>query len=357
MKSRGPMAALAVALSASLVTAPAVAQQTAEKATSVLVEDVRIRSGPGVVLAATLRVPAGKSPHPVLLIQSGSGPSKRGGYVPLEHRLNDIGIATIEFDKRGVGQSTGTLTDTMQDMEADISATIAWLRKRADIDGSRIALLGHSQGAAAVPIIADRDGHIAAIVFLAGPVGQRGTMFLEGMRRQLVEGGHAPDLADRVTVATGRWMEERSQGARANEILEARSAVVGEFMHAGFSSENAESATKVLDTPQVLSMYQVAPGTALGHLQIPVLAIFGARDEIVGPQSNAAAAAMADNPKALVLEIPGANHGFGYRPLDAPARESPGGGQWLSLLPKALITDWLKEWLIDPPQVDRWEVN
>jgi len=357
VKSKATIAALTVALSASLPTTPAAARQAAEKAASVLVEDARIESAPGVVLAATLRVPAEKSPHPVLIIQSGSGPNKRGGYVPLEHRLNDVGIATIEFDKRGVGQSTGILTDTMQDMEADISATIAWLRKRADIDGSRIALLGHSQGAAAVPIVADRDGHIAAIVFLAGPVGQRGTMFLEGMRRQLVEGGRAPDLADRVTAATGRWMEERSQGASANAIQEARSAVVAAFMHAGFSPEDAESATKVLDTPQLLSMYQVASGTALAHLQIPVLAIFGARDEIVGPQSNAAATAMAENPKALVLEIPGANHGFGYRPLDAPVRESPGGGPWLSLLPKALITDWLKEWLIDPPHVDRWEVN
>jgi len=357
VKPKAIIAALALALSVSLAITPAVARQTAEKAASELSEDARIQSAPGVVLAATLRVPAGKGPHPVLIIQSGSGPSKRGGYVPLEHRLNDIGIATIEFDKRGVGQSTGRLTDTMQDMEADITATIAWLRKRPDIDGSRIALLGHSQGAAAVPIVADRDGHIAAIVFLAGPVGQRGTMFLEGMRRQLVEGGRAPDLADRVTVATGRWMEERSQGEHANEILQARNTVVAEFMHAGFSQEDAESATKVLDTPQVLSMYQVGPGTALAHLQIPVLAIFGARDEIIGPQSDAAAAAMAENPKALVLEIPGANHGFGHRPLDAPARESPGGGPWLSLLPKALITDWLKEWLIDPPQVDRWEVK
>jgi fermentation-respiration switch protein FrsA (DUF1100 family) len=104
-------------------------------------------------------------------------------------------------------------------------------------------------------------------------------------------------------------------------------------------------------------MYQVAPATALRHLKIPVLAVFGARDEIVGSQASAATAALADNPKALVIEVPGANHGFGYRRADASPRANEGGGPWLSLLPKAVITDWLKEWLVDRPQADDWRVR
>ena len=335
----------------------AAAEQASQAVRSAVVIDVSIQSTPGVVLAATIRVPVGKGPHPILVLQSGSGRSKRGAYVPLEHRLIDGGIATIEFDKRGVGQSTGTFTDTMQDMEADLEATIAWLRKRPDIDGTRIALLGHSQGAAAVPEVADRDGHLAAIVFLAGPVGQRGTMFLERMRAQLVEGGHAPDLADQVVRATQTWMENRSRGASAAQIAKTRASLVAKFETAGFTAANAEGATKALDSAQILSMYQVAPGTALRHLRIPVLAVFGARDEIVGSQASAATAALADNPKALVIEVPGANHGFGYRRADAPPRAITDGGPWLSLLPKALIADWLREWLVDRPQVDDWRVR
>ena len=122
---------------------------------------------------------------------------------------------------------------------------------------------------------------------------------------------------------------------------------MAEFTKAGFAAENAEGATKVLDSPQLLSMYEVAPGTALAQLKIPILAIFGARDEIVGAQANAAAAALGENPKALVIQVPGANHGFGYRRADAPPRSNPNGGPWLSLLPEELITDWLKEQLID----------
>ncbi|WP_294325849.1 alpha/beta hydrolase [uncultured Sphingomonas sp.] len=317
-------------------------------------QDVRIPSVPGVVLAATLRVPVSKNRHPVLIIQTGSGPNKRGGFLPLEHRLNQVGIATIEFDKRGVGQSTGSYADTMQNMEADIEATISWLRKRSDIDGSRIALLGHSQGAAAVPEVAAQDGHLAAIVFLAGPVGQRGTMFLDRMQAQLVESGHTPEAAHHIITAVRNWMELRAQSARVEEVIRARAAVVAQFRNANFDAIEAEGATKVLDSPQLLSMYQAAPGTSLTRLKIPVLAVFGSRDEIVGDQANAAAAALADNPHALIIEVPGANHAFGYRYADSPPRESPNGGAWLSLLPKALIADWLKQQLVDKPQPDQW---
>lgn len=317
-------------------------------------QDVRIPSGPGVVLAATLRVPISKGRYPILIIQTGSGPNKRGGFLPLEHRLNQVGIATIEFDKRGVGQSTGSYADTMQNMETDIEATISWLRKRPDIDGSKIALLGHSQGAAAAPEVAARSGNLAAVVFLAGPVGQRGKMFLDRMQAQLVESGRAPEAAGQVVRAVQSWMELRGQGRSVEEVGKARTAVVAQFRNANFDATAAEGATKVLDSPQLLSMYQAAPGTSLTRLKIPVLAVFGSRDEIVGEQASAAAAALANNPHALVLEVPGANHAFGYRHADSPPRETPNGGAWLSLLPKALIVDWLKEQLVDKPQPAQW---
>lgn len=307
-----------------------------------------VDSAVGVSLAATIRLPASGGPHPVLIIQSGSGPSTRGGYVTLESLLNAAGIATVEFDKRGVGQSTGVLTDTMQDMEADLAATIRWLRARPDIDGSRIALLGHSQGAAAVPIVAARDGKIAAVVFLAGPVGARGALFLDRMRHQLLESGYASDDVDGVIAATEMWMEARSRDEPARELANARAVVVTAFGEAGFAANDAEQAVSVLDSPQLLSMYLTAPGTALENINIPVLAVFAARDEIVGAQAERAAYALGENPKALVIQVPGASHGFGYRQPDAAPRENPDGGPWLSLLPKELIVSWLSRWLIEP---------
>ncbi len=331
-----------------LMSSPAAGQSATSTPVAAAAEevavDVRIPSQQGVMLAATLRLPKRSGPHPAVVLQGGSGPSTRGAYLTLQRRLIDAGIATLDFDKRGVGQSTGTFTDTMDDMEADLAAAIAWLRARTDIDGGRIALLGHSQGAAAAPVVADRDGGLAAIVFLAGPVGDRGTMFLDSMRAELIGAGRTPDAAGRVAAATRIWMEARSRDASGGEIAHARAAVVAAFASASFPQEAAEGATRLLDTPQLLSMYEAAPGPALARLRIPILAIFAGRDELGDPPSAAAVAALGENPHAMVVTIPGAGHGFSYRPAGAPPRINPPGGRWL--FPETLIAQWLTDRLM-----------
>lgn len=326
---------------AALLLAPAPAKHPvpATPGTSVTTTEVRIPSEPGVTLAGTLRLPARKGPLPVVILRGGSGVQKRGAYFSLQERLNAAGIATIDFDKRGTGQSTGTFTDTMQEMEADLAATIKWLRLRGDIDGKRIALLGHSQAAVAAPIVADRDGGLAAIVFLAGPIGESGSMFLNSMRDQLVESGHSIDATNRVTGATRAWMEARRRAAPSEAVAQGRRDLVAAFVQAGFAPDAAENATRILDTAQILSMYEAAPGPALARLRIPVLAVLAGRDQ--SPDANAAAAmaALAENPEALVVQVPGAGHLFIYRPADAPPNVTPPGGRWL--FPETLIAHWL----------------
>jgi fermentation-respiration switch protein FrsA (DUF1100 family) len=65
---------------------------------------------------------------------------------------------------------------------------IAWLRTRADIDGSRIALAGHSEGGAIAPMVAASDPKVRAIALLAGPAydGRRILMFQQkqGIERE-----------------------------------------------------------------------------------------------------------------------------------------------------------------------------
>ena len=108
--------------------------------------DVRISSEPGVVLAGTLYLPAGhsKGPYPLAVLIEGNGPNKRGGFSEIIKRLSADGIAALEYDKRGVGQSTGTYEEHVERLTADARAAVAAMRHRSDIIGSRIALVGHS---------------------------------------------------------------------------------------------------------------------------------------------------------------------------------------------------------------------
>ena len=57
------------------------------------------------------------------------------------------GIATLRYDDRGVGRSTGDFANaTTADFADDANAAINYLRSSVSIDASRIGLIGHSEG-------------------------------------------------------------------------------------------------------------------------------------------------------------------------------------------------------------------
>ena len=167
-------------------------------------EHVRIATGRGYELAATLTTPNGVSngvkKSPVLITISGSGPQERDsrisiveGYAifrQIADTLGRRGIAVLRFDDRGVGESTGresAATATSADFADDVRSIVTWLRARADIDGARIALAGHSEGGMIAPMVASTDKTIKGIALLAGPAytGKRVSMY---QNRQVLDG-------------------------------------------------------------------------------------------------------------------------------------------------------------------------
>ncbi len=168
---------LALVLGASCVTrAPAAHIESFE---------VRIPAADGVVLAGTLSRPARPANAratraPVVVMVSGSGPQDRDGarddlpgYRPfrdLAGALGAHGIAVLRVDDRGTGASSGRFAGaTTIDFARDLEATLQWLRARPDVDGTRPALLGHSEGALVALIVASHDTTVAALVLLGAP--------------------------------------------------------------------------------------------------------------------------------------------------------------------------------------------
>ncbi len=154
--------------------APANAPYTAEQ--------LRIPSGRGYDLAATLTRPKGTSKVSVVITISGSGQQERDerlSIVPgfqifreIADTLGRRGIAVLRFDDRGAGESGGVETlarVTSADFADDVRSIVAWLRTRPDVDGSRIALAGHSEGGIIAPMVAATDPALKAIALLAGP--------------------------------------------------------------------------------------------------------------------------------------------------------------------------------------------
>jgi uncharacterized protein len=108
-------------------------------------------------LAAWLALPEEVSPAgaPAVLAMHGWGAnaSMMGAVVA---PLVDTGMAVLLLDARCHGESDDESFTSLPRFAEDIEAGLRWLRERWDIDSSRIALLGHSVGAAAALLQASR---------------------------------------------------------------------------------------------------------------------------------------------------------------------------------------------------------
>ena len=145
-------------------------------------EAVTVRNAAaGVTLAGTLTLPrrAAGARLPAVLLLTGSGPQDRDEATPalpgwrpfrqLADTLGRRGIAVLRVDDRGVGGSdAGPAGPTTADFAADARAAVAWLRARPEIDPARVALLGHSEGAAIAAMVAADDPAVRAVVLVAG---------------------------------------------------------------------------------------------------------------------------------------------------------------------------------------------
>ena len=143
-----------------------------------------ITAGPATIqngdvrLAYTIDVPRGNGPFPGVVLGHGSGRVTRQDLQWMSSRWTALGFAVLRFDKRGVGESTGTYSgvgpknsDVMfRDLASDVVAAVKVLRARPDIDPKRVGLAGISQAGWILPYAARELRDAAFVVLLSGPV-------------------------------------------------------------------------------------------------------------------------------------------------------------------------------------------
>ena len=133
----------------------------------------------GVRLAFTLDLPPGKPPFPAVVLGHGSGRMTRDQLRWLSSGFLRLGFAVLRFDKRGVGESSGTFVpvgtndspEVFPQLAGDIAAGVRFLRTRPEIDPRRIGLAGNSQAGWILPYAArDLGGDVLFLVLHSGPV-------------------------------------------------------------------------------------------------------------------------------------------------------------------------------------------
>ena len=131
----------------------------------------------GFILTGTVSKPATASAQrlPAVVLVGGAGQTDRDVTVAgipvlgqLAGALADDGFLVLRFDKRGVGQSGGRPESaTFADYAEDVRAVVRYVGNRKDVDRSRLAVIGHSEGGSVGLIAASKDRRIAALVLVA----------------------------------------------------------------------------------------------------------------------------------------------------------------------------------------------
>ncbi|MGD0050466.1 MAG: alpha/beta fold hydrolase [Vulcanimicrobiaceae bacterium] len=241
-------------------------------------------------------LPAATTPAPVVLIVAGSGPTDRNGnsgllqgnpYRLLATALAARGIASVRYDKRGVGASLAAATSEL-DLRFDIyvNDTADWLRLlRADRRFSHLGLAGHSEGSL-IGMIAVQRAAADTFVSLAG-VGRA----LPVVLREQLKARLSPELYAQADTMIAQ--------------LEAGQTV------ADPPAELAQLFRPSVQ-PYVISMFKYDPALELAKVRIPVTIVQGTADVQVS-LADAQALKRAD-PSALLDVVDGMNHVLKYAP-------------------------------------------
>jgi pimeloyl-ACP methyl ester carboxylesterase len=242
-------------------------------------------------LYGTLELPDGSSPCPVALIIAGSGPTDRDGNNPMTGTNNSLkmlaealasrGIATLRFDKRGIGESSGAMTaeDDLR-FETYIDDAVLWgqeLRKNERF--CSIIVIGHSEGSL-IGMVACRKLGADGYVSIAGA----GYPASEVLLTQL-----EPKLPPELFEQTKSILAQLQKG----ELVESPPPSLYALFRPSVQ-------------PYFISWLQYDPAIEISKLELPALVVQGSTDIQVSIDNAEKLAASDPNAKLLVID--GMNH-------------------------------------------------
>lgn len=254
-----------------------------------LVAQTEVTAG---AIHGTLLLPADMSkPVPVVLLIAGSGPTDRDGNSPALPGKNDAlkmlatdfamnGIASLRYDKRGIGQSAMAATkESDLRFENYVDDAVAWCNQLHEARFSGVVIAGHSEGSLLGMIAAKKCG-AAGFISLEGA----GFPAADILRTQLK--GRLPDP------------------------LVAQNEAILKSLEAGKTVDDVPQTLFALYRPSVqpylISWFKYDPAKEIAAVKMPVLIVQGTTDIQVSIDDAKRLAAA--NPKAKLVTIEGMNH-------------------------------------------------
>jgi len=136
---------------------------------------------------------------PLVIFVHGDGELERDAYGYYHHIWNELaekGIASMSWDKKGLGGSTGNwLNQSMEDRANEVIAAIEFIQEDIRFDFSSIGLIGFSQAGWVMPKVATLSDYPDFIISISGAINwkrqsnflTRTRMVLEGANESAIE--------------------------------------------------------------------------------------------------------------------------------------------------------------------------
>lgn len=271
-------------------------------------ESVQFGGGDGARLAGSLIMPA-TTPSSTVVFLHGSDKETREGSRALAYAMAAQGVATLIYDKRSTGQSTGTLDGaTFAELADDAAGAVAFLRAHPTVGTLPIGIFGPSQGSWIALETTRRRADVDFLILQSGdvttPLAQEMFRGAESLRRVL----QVPESDVRELTDYRRMKFMVAITGQGQATLDQRTAEVRE--RAWFRYVGANLPNRSFWVPN--GLYDPAP--ALAAYRGPVLAVFGERDSYKDVTRNAdgmrSALTRAGNPASRVVVMPQSNHGI-----------------------------------------------
>ena len=251
--------------------APRLAHQRTPADVGLTAQTVRLPVAEGKTLFAWFVPVPSQVLSPAVVVMHGWG-ANASLMLPALAPLHAAGFAVLLIDARCHGESDDAPFTSLPRFTEDIEAGLDWLHQQAEVDASRLAVMGHSVGAGAALLCATHRDDVRAVVSLSAFAHPR-----EVMRNLLAQ--------VRIPYPVIGWYVVR----HVQSVIGAR-------------------------------FDDIAPLTSMGKLRCPVLLVHGKQDELV-PFADAQclqAAGLSASGRVQCLAVAG-----GHDPSEALAEHLP----------------------------------
>ena len=215
-----------------------------------------------------LMLPESNAPCPVVIIIAGSGPTDMDGnsigtgltnnsLLYLARELAANGIASVRYDKRGIGKSSaaGTKEEELR-FDHYIDDAAAWADKLAgDARFSKVVIAGHSEGSLIGMVAAKRSKAVKGYVSISGC------------------GSPAYEILEKQLQSQPAQIQKESAEI-CKELREGRIVAQVPFYLAALYRQSVQ--------PYLISWFAYNPAVEIAKLNIPVLILQGDKDIQVG---------------------------------------------------------------------------